>query len=95
MKSAQIYLHASRDTMFELGTKLGFKDDALRKFSFGLSDVRIEIKAQPDGTVNIFAVDGMTLFNNRKQELEIAISGHMEAMRPLLKEWTKINENNN
>lgn len=29
----------------------------------------------------------------RKLELESLIAGHMEAMRPLLEEWSKLNEN--
>jgi hypothetical protein len=52
------YLHSSRDAMWELGEKLGLKDDVLRYFSYSCCEVKVELGVNLEtGESKIVAVD--------------------------------------
>ncbi len=56
-----VYVHADKDSMYEKGESLGFKDDELRMFSHALTEIEIEISVDKMGIVKILKVDGREL----------------------------------
>ena len=57
-----VYLHGSKDTMWELGEKLGLSEEAVQKFKWACCEVKIELEVNPEtGDAEIVAVDGREL----------------------------------
>lgn len=55
----KMYLHSNKDSNYELGEKLGLKDDALRRFAYALSEVEFEVGVDPgNGDVTVLMVNG-------------------------------------
>jgi len=55
---ATAYLHSDKETMYELGEKIGLKGEALDFFKHALCEVVIELEVNPDGSAYIVRVDG-------------------------------------
>lgn len=58
MKKATVYLHASKDSMHDLGVQLGFTDNDLRRFTYACSEVTLELEVDDAGLTTIVKVDG-------------------------------------
>ena len=59
MLKTRVYLHSDKETMWELGERLGLKGDALSMFRHALTEVEIELIVDPlTGLADITAVDG-------------------------------------
>lgn len=56
------YLHSDKETMWELGEKLGLKGEAVMMFRHALCEVKIEMDVDPTtGSATIVKVDGKEL----------------------------------
>jgi hypothetical protein len=53
-----IYAHASKESVIEIGERLGLRGDALRMFAFAGTEVALELEVAVDGSSRIVAVDG-------------------------------------
>lgn len=59
MIKAAVYLHASRESMWEKGEELGLSGEALKMFSFACTEVRVDLSVdEGTGEARIVAVDG-------------------------------------
>lgn len=57
-----IYVHSCKETMWELGEKLGLKEVALQMFRHAASEVKLTLEVDEEcGLVTIVAVDGREL----------------------------------
>jgi phosphoribosyl-AMP cyclohydrolase len=57
-----VYLHASRETMWEKGEALGLTGEALSMFSFACYEVKVDLDVdQNTGVATIIAVDDRKL----------------------------------
>ena len=58
-KSADIYVHADRDIVYDLGMNLELTGEALSLFKFACSDVRLTLEVDTNtGLATITHVDG-------------------------------------
>ena len=55
---AKVYLHSSKESMWELGEKLGLKGEALGMFKYACCEVEVEIEVSESGEEKIIKVDG-------------------------------------
>ena len=52
-----VYLHSSKESMYEKGVSLGIQGDALDMFKYALSEVVVEIEVnEATGIVEIFGI---------------------------------------
>jgi hypothetical protein len=62
MIQTDIYVHSSRDSMYEKGEKLGLTGEALKLFSYVGCEVKLTINVdEKTGDAVIVAVDGRKL----------------------------------
>jgi len=55
---AVVYLHSSKEQMYEIGTKIGLSGQALDLFLFACCEVRLEVLVHPlTGVATIVSVD--------------------------------------
>ena len=53
------YLHSDKDTMYELGRKLGLTGEALSQFKYACCEVKVDIIVDTrDGLAHITQVEG-------------------------------------
>lgn len=52
-KTVVVYLHSSKERMYEHGERMGLKDEALSKFSYALYELAVSISVEKDGSYNI------------------------------------------
>lgn len=52
-KRIKVYVHGSKEYMWDKGEALGLKGDALRMFSYACSEVEILLEVQSDGTAKM------------------------------------------
>ena len=64
---AVTYLHGERESLWELGKKIGLTGEALHFFSYALTEVKIEITVTPEGKATIIAVDDRPLSKKRRR----------------------------
>ncbi len=53
----KVYVHGSRDTMFEEGEKLGLTGDALSLFSHACGEICVKLEVQEDGNAKIIGIE--------------------------------------
>ncbi len=57
---AVAYLHSRKESMWELGQKIGVYPEALPMFMYALTEVRFELEVDPaTGNYKILTVDGL------------------------------------
>lgn len=57
-----VFLHSSKDSMYDAGYKLGLRGEALRLFSFTCYEVKIELEVDTEtGNSKIVKVDDREL----------------------------------
>lgn len=67
MITTDIYVHSSRDTMFDRGERLGLTGEALKLFSFVGCEVKLTIEVNEEtGDAVIVAVDDRCLLPKGK-----------------------------
>lgn len=54
----KVYVHSSKDSMWDKGVSLGLESEALRLFSYALCEVEFVLDVNADGTYKIVTVDG-------------------------------------
>ncbi len=68
MKRVVVYVHGSRDSMYEQGEELGLIGEALRMFSFAASELKLDLEVnEVTGEAEIVAVDGRALAPREKK----------------------------
>lgn len=60
-KLIEVYVHASREQMYEQGVKIGFTGESLQEFSYLACEVKLEYLVSEDGTPQLVRVDGRPL----------------------------------
>ena len=62
MIRTDIYIHSSKESMYEKGVEIGLKGEALRRFVFAASEVKLTIDVDAkNGKSSIVAVDDKPL----------------------------------
>ena len=56
-----VYLHSSKESMYDAGEKAGLKDDALHLFMYACTEVRVDLDVDEKGNAIIKSVDGRNL----------------------------------
>lgn len=55
-RTRAVYLHSSKETMYEHGSELGLTGEALDKFTFALYELTLELAVNQDGTYKIVRI---------------------------------------
>ena len=58
---ATVYLHSNKESMWDLGVKLGLTSEALSLFKYACCEVKVELEVAADGNAVIVAVDDRPL----------------------------------
>lgn len=62
MIKTKVYLHGYKESMRDLGSKIGLKGEALNEFQYGFNEVEFDIEVDElTGEYEIIAVDGRPL----------------------------------
>ena len=56
-KKATAYVHSNKESMWELGEKLGLTGEELRYFSHALSEITVNILVNDDGSYEITGIE--------------------------------------
>jgi hypothetical protein len=54
----EVYLHSSKDHMWDIGERIGLTGDALMMFRHACTEVRLELDVDENGNAEIVRVDG-------------------------------------
>lgn len=55
-KTAEVYVHGSKENMWDIGTELGLDGEALNLFRYALYEVAIEISVNRDGAYKVLSI---------------------------------------
>jgi len=61
MIKTKLYLHSSKESMWDEGEELGLTEQQLDNFKYALYTVEFEVEVLEDGNVKILKVNGMEL----------------------------------
>jgi len=56
-KKTSVYLHSSKDSMYDKGKELGLSKEAISEFSYCCSEVKVNIEVKEDGTYKILGIE--------------------------------------
>ena len=64
----KVYASVSKETMWELGRKIGLTEEACQLFRHGCQEVELGLKVWKDGSVKITTVDGKKVWYPREKK---------------------------